>query len=71
MSRSPRVTVDPTLCSAHGVCAELLAEQITLDEWGYPIIADRDVPVALLRDAKRAVANCPALALRLAPTSNR
>lgn len=62
---SARVTVDPTRCSAHGVCAELLAEHITLDEWGYPIIADRDVPAPLLRDAKRAVANCPALALRL------
>jgi ferredoxin len=60
-----RVRVDPTLCTGHGVCAELLAEQITLDEWGYPIIADRDVPVALVRDAKRAVGNCPALALRL------
>jgi len=66
-----RVTVDPTLCSAHGVCAELLAEQITLDEWGYPIIANRDIPVALLRDAKRAVANCPALALHLDPTPSR
>ena len=66
-----RVTVDPTLCSAHGVCAELLAEQITLDEWGYPIIADRDVSVALLREAKRAVTNCPSLALRLAPAADR
>lgn len=67
-----RVTVDPTLCSAHGVCAELLAEQISQDEWGYPLIADRDVPAALLREAKRAVANCPTLALRLTPTtSNR
>ncbi len=66
-----RVTVDPTLCSAHGVCAELLAEHITLDEWGYPIIADRDIPLALLRDAKRAVANCPALALHLSAAPNR
>jgi ferredoxin len=60
-----RLRVDPTLCSGHGVCAELLAEHISLDEWGYPIIVDSDVPSNLLRDAKRAVSNCPALALRL------
>jgi ferredoxin len=47
------------------VCAELLAEHIGLDEWGYPIIADRAVPADLLRDARRAVTDCPALALRL------
>jgi len=47
------------------VCAELLGEHITLDEWGYPIIADRAIPADLLRDARRAVADCPALALRL------
>lgn len=64
---STRLRIDPTLCTGHGVCAELLGEQITLDEWGYPIIADRDVPVALLREAKSAVSNCPALALRLEP----
>jgi ferredoxin len=66
-----RLRVDPTLCSAHGVCAELLGEQIRLDEWGYPIIADRDIPVALLRDARRAAANCPALALRLESDQRR
>jgi ferredoxin len=60
-----RLRIDPTACSAHGLCAELLAEHITLDEWGYPIIADRDVPAQLMREARRAVNDCPALALRL------
>jgi ferredoxin len=60
-----RLSLDPIACSGHGVCAELLAEHIRLDEWGYPILADRDVPDALLREAKRAVRDCPALALRL------
>jgi ferredoxin len=64
---STRLRVDPTLCSGHGVCAELLAEHIALDEWGYPIVADKDVPSDLMREAKSAVKNCPALALRLDP----
>ena len=33
-----RVRVNPIACEAHGMCAELLPERITLDEWGYPII---------------------------------
>ena len=60
-----RLRLDPTRCSGHGLCAELLGEHIALDEWGYPIIADRDIPAQLLADARRAVTGCPALALRL------
>jgi ferredoxin len=61
----PRLRLDPTRCSGHGLCAELLAEHIALDEWGYPIIAEHDIPVTLLAEARRAVTDCPALALRL------
>lgn len=28
--------IDWTSCRAHGLCAELLPEHVTLDEWGYP-----------------------------------
>ena len=59
--------VNPIACSGHGLCAELLPELISLDEWGYPLIADGPVPVRLAREARRAVTDCPALALRLAP----
>ena len=62
-----RLSVDPIACNGHGLCAELLGEHIGLDDWGYPILADADVPAARLRDAKRAVRDCPALALRLVP----
>jgi ferredoxin len=58
--------VNPIACAGHGVCAELLPELVTLDEWGYPIVDPGPVPPALDRDARRAVAACPALALRLA-----
>ena len=57
--------VNPIACSGHGLCAELLPELITLDEWGYPVIADQPVPARLARQAGRAVTDCPALALRL------
>lgn len=57
--------VNPIACEAHGVCAELLPELITLDPWGYPIVAPGPVPPALLAHARRAVAACPTLALLL------
>jgi ferredoxin len=57
--------VNPIACKSHGVCAELLPELIALDEWGYPIIADNPVPSALDLEARRAVAACPTLALKL------
>ncbi len=61
-----RLRLNPVACEGHGACAELLPELIRLDEWGYPVLADGDVPPALARQAKRAAAACPALALHLA-----
>jgi ferredoxin len=60
-----QLRVDPTACSGHGLCAELAPELVTLDEWGYPIVTGRPVPAALDRTARRAVTDCPALALAL------
>jgi ferredoxin len=60
-----RLVVDPIACDAFGHCAELLPELITLDEWGYPIIAPGDVPPGLLALAKAAVRACPRRALLL------
>ena len=62
-----KLGVNPIACSGHGICAELLPELISLDEWGYPVLADQPVPARLVRQARRAVTDCPALALRLAP----
>ena len=56
--------IDPTACTGHGVCADLLPERIQLDEWGFPII-EPDVPRGLAGPARRAVRSCPVLALRL------
>ncbi len=59
------VVVDPVACDGHGVCAELLPEMISLDPWGYPIVSPEPVPFGLDREANRAVASCPRLALHL------
>ncbi len=61
-----RLSVDPIACSGHGLCAELLPELIALDQWGYPVLADEPVPASLAHRARRAVTDCPALALTLA-----
>jgi ferredoxin len=60
-----RLRVNPITCTGHGVCAELLPELISTDDWGYPVVADADVPSGLARAARRAVTDCPALALAL------
>ena len=36
--------VNPIDCTGHGVCAELLPELVTLDEWGYPIVDPHPLP---------------------------
>jgi ferredoxin len=68
MSRVPngqRVRVNPIACAAHGMCAELLPERISLDEWGYPIVDERPLPAALIDHARRAAQACPTFALLL------
>jgi ferredoxin len=57
--------VDPIACDGHGLCAELLPEWIQLDDWGFPIVDRRPLPAGLAPHARRAVRECPKLALRL------
>ena len=63
-----RLRVNPILCTGHGLCAELLPEQIDLDEWGYPLLSGKPVPAKLRPLARRAVNDCPVLALMLVRT---
>jgi ferredoxin len=67
MAMSLRIRIDPTACTGHGVCSDLLPERIELDEWGFPIIQP-EVPSSLAAPARRAVRACPVLALRLQRT---
>ena len=60
-----RLKVDPIACAAHGMCAEILPERITLDDWGYPIVDEQPIAHELLDHAKRAAQACPTFALLL------
>jgi ferredoxin len=62
---SGRLRVNPIACEAHGMCAELLPERITLDEWGYPVVDERPLSPGLLAHARRAAQACPTFALLL------
>ena len=65
MTTGARLRVDPIACDGRGLCAEVLPELITLDDWGYPIIADGEIPPRLMAGAGEAIRLCPLLALHL------
>jgi ferredoxin len=71
MAAERRLMVDWPACKGHGLCAELVPELVTLDEWGYPILADRPVTRGVQGHAQRAVAACPTLALVLVEQTNQ
>jgi ferredoxin len=68
---APRLEVDRIRCDGYGMCAELLPELIELDDWGYPIVGSPSVPGQLEALARRAVAICPVLALKLTAEPGR
>ncbi|TDD73703.1 NADH-quinone oxidoreductase subunit NuoF family protein [Actinomadura rubrisoli] len=60
-----RVAIDWSRCDGHGLCAYLVPELIQLDRYGFPVVLGTDIPSWMERDVQRAVAMCPALALRV------
>jgi ferredoxin len=60
-----RLEIDPIRCDAHGLCAELLPEHVTLDEWGYPLVDGAPIAAELHGLARRAASACPTLAVIL------
>jgi ferredoxin len=71
LEMSIRLRVNPIACSGHGMCAELLPEMITMDQWGYPIVAAEPVPRPLTAHARRAAELCPTLALLIEENRHR
>lgn len=63
--KKTKIAVNPIACDGHGVCAELLPELITLDDWGYPILRSGEVPAHLVPLARQARDLCPTLAIFL------
>ncbi len=62
---STTLSIDWTRCDGHGLCAALMPERFTLDEWGFPVIRDPTVSSVDEPDVRHVVSVCPALALRL------
>ena len=60
-----RIEVDWTRCDGHGLCAALVPEVVSLDEWGFPIIAGGGLDSETERHARRAALACPALVFRI------
>ena len=57
--------MNPIQCVALGICAELLPERVSLDEWGYPVVDGSRLGPELIGHARRAANSCPTLALVL------
>lgn len=60
-----KLRVDPIACEGRGLCAEVVPELVTLDDWGYPILRAGIVPPEWVDHAREAVRLCPKLALSL------
>jgi ferredoxin len=65
VSKQVRLRVDWAACDGHGLCAQWAPEVVSLDEWGFPVVADGPVPAAVVEHARAAVRACPVLALKL------
>lgn len=59
----PVVRVDPVACDGIGVCGHLAPAVISVDVWGYPIIASEPLDRRRLRAAEAAITACPRRAL--------
>ncbi|MDD6792336.1 MAG: NADH-ubiquinone oxidoreductase-F iron-sulfur binding region domain-containing protein, partial [Thermobifida fusca] len=60
-----RVAIDWSRCDGHGLCAYIVPELIQLDRYGFPVVLGTDIPSWMEKDVQKAVAMCPALALRV------
>ena len=63
MSDDPKLKIDWVACNGYGVCEAAAPDLIVLDDWGYPILPDGPVPFDLLDQAKKAINDCPMIAL--------
>jgi len=58
-----RVELDGSRCQGHGRCQLISPETFDLDEEGFAILLEGDVPPTRSDDVLRAVANCPERAI--------
>lgn len=62
-----RVEVNPSVCEGHGQCNAVAPEVYDLDEGGYCLIRNPDVPADLESQAVEGAHACPVLAITVTP----
>ena len=63
MSDEPKLKIDWIACNGYGVCEAAAPDLIVLDDWGYPILPDGPVPRELVSQGRKAINDCPMVAL--------
>ncbi|MGH3980931.1 MAG: ferredoxin [Pseudonocardiaceae bacterium] len=58
-----RVEVDPNVCEGHGQCNAVAPEVYDLDDGGYSLIHQPEVPADLEGQARYGAAACPVMAI--------
>ncbi|MFC5754912.1 ferredoxin [Actinomadura rugatobispora] len=58
-----KVTVDDDRCRGHGVCTALCPEVFTLNDDGYTVVENPEVPAEFEDAVRDAVAQCPERAI--------
>ncbi len=61
-----KIRVDPEMCQGHNRCMTLASELFEVDDLGYATaLNDGVVPAELEEKAKKAIENCPEIAILL------
>lgn len=61
-----KITVDGEKCQGHGRCYALAPDLFEVDDSGYALSSDTEIPEDRLDDARLAAANCPENAITIA-----
>lgn len=60
-----KITVDPDRCEGHARCWEICPEVFALDDGGYALVMDPEVPPESMTRAREAAENCPERAITI------
>ena len=60
-----RVVVDRPKCSAHGRCYAVASDFYDVDDDGYNLLTDVEVPADLEKSARRGADSCPERAITI------
>lgn len=61
-----KASIDSEKCQGHARCWEICPEVFSLDEQGYGMTSDEEIPAELEAKAREAELNCPERAITVA-----